>query len=179
MENNTATLRQRWQLYCLTKQCYDNIVISKSDADKLIKQFIDPNYSNKSMKNELLNYIKEHIDELYDACIEEIKNKSSIIDNNKTYAFVGNGCGITYLKYRKSKRAEELDCAAGDIRNNEVQNILISMLPRADYSYLKSIGCPFESIWCQMQKLQNKYYMLVVNFAKTKNIKMQIVSYID
>ena len=53
------------------------------------------------------------------------------------------------------------------------------MLPRADYSYLKSIGCSFEAIWCQMQKLQNKYYMLVVNFAKTKNIKMQIVSYID
>ena len=101
----------------------------------------------------------------------------SIIKAN-TY-IVGNGCGITYLKYRKSKRAEELDCAAGDIRNNEVQNILISMLPRADYSYLKSIGCPFEAIWCQMQKLQNKYYMLVVNFAQTKKKKMQIVSYID
>ena len=75
--------------------------------------------------------------------------------------------------------ASQIDFPRHGVPDDEVQNILISMLPRADYSYLKSIGCSFEAIWCQMQKLQNKYYMLVVNFAKTKNIKMQIVSYID
>lgn len=190
-QNNTATARQRWALYCITKKDYRNEILSKEEAAKLIKELGDPNYKKaskvaKTLTDELLDFMKEHIDELYQACLGEINYKSIVEDDThvpenkrKRFAFVGCGCGITWLKYRKSKRAEEIDKAARKLRGEEVLNMLIKKLPKKDYNYLKSIGCPFEAIWYQMQNLQTKYYSLVIKFAETKGIEMRVESHID
>lgn len=190
-QNNTATARQRWALYCITKKDYRNEILSKEEAAKLIKELGDPNYKKaskvtKTLTDELLDFMKEHIDELYQACLVEMNYKSIVEDDThvpenkrKRFAFVGCGCGITWLKYRKSKRAEEIDKAARKFRGEEVLNMLIKKLPKKDYNYLKSIGCPFEAIWYQMQNLQTKYYYLVIKFAETKGIEMRIESHID
>lgn len=190
-QNNTATPRQRWALYCITKKDYRNEILSKEEAVKLIKELGDPNYKKalrvaKTLADELLDFMKEHIDELYQACLGEMNYKSIVEDDThvpenkrKRFAFVGCGCGITWLKYRKSKRATEIDEAARKFRGNEVLNMLVKKLPKKDYNYLKSIGCPFEAIWYQMQNLQTKYYSLVVKFAETKGIEMRIESHID
>jgi hypothetical protein len=190
-QNNTATPRQRWALYCITKKDFRNEILSKEEAAKLIKELGDPNYKKaskvtKTLADELLNFMKEHIDELYQACLGEMNYKSIVEDDThvpenkrKRFAFVGCGCGITWLKYRKSKRAEEIDKAARKFRGEEVLNMLVKKLPKKDYNYLKSIGCPFEAIWYQMQNLQTKYYSLVVKFAETKGIEMRIESNID
>ena len=189
---NTATPRQRWALYCITKKDYRNEVLSKEEAARMIKELGDPNYkkaakaAKKTLSEELLDYLKSHIDELYTACLGEMNYKSIVEDDTnipenkrKRFAFVGCGCGITWLKYRKSKRAEEIDNAARKFRGEEVLNMLIKKLPKKDYNYLKSIGCPFEAIWYQMQNLQTKYYSLVVKFAESKGIEMRIESHID
>jgi len=190
-QNNTATARQRWALYCITKKDYRNEILSKEEAAKLIQELGDPNYKKaskvtKTLADELLDFMKEHIDELYQACLGEMNYKSIVEDDThipenkrKKFAFVGCGCGITWLKYRKSKRAEEIDKAARKFRGDEVLNMLIKKLPKKDYNYLKSIGCPFEAIWYQMQNLQTKYYSLVIKFAETKGIEMRIESHID
>jgi hypothetical protein len=190
-QNNTATARQRWALYCITKKDYRNEILSKEEAAKLIKELGDPNYKKaskvaKTLTDELLDFMKEHIDELYQACLGEMNYKSIVEDDThvpenkrKRFAFVGCGCGITWLKYRKSKRAEEIDKAARKFRGEEVLNMLVKKLPKKDYNYLKSIGCPFEAIWYQMQNLQTKYYSLVIKFAETKGIEMRIESHID
>lgn len=190
-QNNTATPRQRWALYCITKKDYRNEILSKEEAAKLIKELGDPNYKkaskvSKTLSDELLDYMKDHIDELYQACLGEMNYKSIIEDDThipenkrKRFAFVGCGCGITFLKYRKSKRSIEIDEAARKFRGNEVLNMLVKKLPKKDYNYLKSIGCPFEAIWYQMQNLQTKYYSLVVKFAETKGVEMKIESHID
>ena len=190
-QNNTATARQRWALYCITKKDYRNEILSKEEAAKLIQELGDPNYKKtskvaKTLADELLDFMKEHIDELYQACLGEINYKSIVEDDThipenkrKRFAFVGCGCGITWLKYRKSKRAEEIDKAARKFRGNEVLNMLVKKLPKKDYNYLKSIGCPFEAIWYQMQNLQTKYYSLVIKFAESKGIEMRIESHID
>ena len=190
-QNNTATPRQRWALYCITKKDYRNEILSKEGAAKLIKELGDPNYKKvkktvKTISGELLDYLKEHIDELYDSCLGEMNYKSVVEDDThvpenkrKRFAFVGCGCGITFLKYRKSKRATEIDEAARKFRGNEVLNMLVKKLPKKDYNYLKSIGCPFEAIWYQMQNLQTRYYSLVVKFAESKGIEMRIESHID
>lgn len=190
-QNNTATPRQRWALYCITKKDYRNEILSKEEAAKLIQELGDPNYKkaskvSKTLSDELLDYMKDHIDELYQACLGEINYKSIVEDDThvpenkrKRFAFVGCGCGITWLKYRKSKRAEEIDKAACKFRGEEVLNMLVKKLPKKDYNYLKSIGCPFEAIWYQMQNLQTKYYSLVVKFAESKGIEMRIESRID
>ena len=190
-QNNTATPRQRWALYCITKKDYRNEILSKEEAAKLIKELGDPNYKKaskvtKTLADELLDFMKEHIDELYQACLGEMNYKSIVEDDThipenkrKRFAFVGCGCGITWLKYRKSKRATEIDEAARKFRGEEVLNMLIKKLPKKDYNYLKSIGCPFEAIWYQMQNLQTKYYSLVIKFAESKGIEMRIESRID
>lgn len=190
-QNNTATARQRWALYCITKKDYRNEILSKEEAAKLIQELGDPNYKkaskvSKTLSDELLDFMKEHIDELYQACLGEMNYKSIVEDDThvpenkrKRFAFVGCGCGITWLKYRKSKRAEEIDKAARKFRGEEVLNMLIKKLPKKDYNYLKSIGCPFEAIWYQMQNLQTKYYSLVIKFAESKGIEMRVESHID
>ena len=190
-QNNTATARQRWALYCITKKDYRNEILSKEEAAKLIKELGDPNYKkaskvSKTLSDELLDYLKDNIETLYVACLNEIGYKSILEDDThvpenkrKRFAFVGCGCGITWLKYRKSKRAEEIDKAARKFRGEEVLNMLVKKLPKKDYNYLKSIGCPFEAIWYQMQNLQTKYYSLVIKFAETKGIEMRIESHID
>lgn len=186
---NTATARQRWALYCITKKDYRNEILSKEEAAKLIQELGTPDYKKKSKKtlaDELLDFMKENIDTLYTACLNEIGYKSILEDDihipenkRKRFAFVGCGCGITWLKYRKSKRAEEIDKAARKFRGEEVLNMLVKKLPKKDYNYLKKIGCPFEAIWYQMQNLQTKYYSLVVKFAETKGIEMRIESRLD
>lgn len=188
-QNNTATPKQRWALYCITKKDYRNVVLSKEEAAKLIQELGNPDYkkkSHKTLSEELLDYLKENIDEMYQACLGEIQYKSVVEDdthindkNRKRFAFVGCGCGITYLVYRKSKRAIEIDEAAFKFRNNEILKMLIKKLPKKDYNYLNNIGCPFEAIWIQMQNLQRKYYYFVQKFAASKGIKMTIKSLID
>ena len=182
--DNSATPRQRWALYCITKKDYRNIEISKEEAAKLIQELGNKEYkkkSKKSLSDQLLDYLKNHIDELYNKWLNEIGYKSILEDdvnpNPKTkqrWAFVGCGCGMTWLKYRKSKRAEEIDMAARKFRGNEILNMLIKKLPKKDYNYLKKIGCPFEAIWYQMQNLQCTYYHFVIEFAKEKGINMEI-----
>jgi hypothetical protein len=136
--------------------------------------------SKTTIKDELFDFIKDNIETLYNGCLDEIKCKSIVTNNEyKKFIFVGSGCGITYLKYRKSKKAIEIDEASHVLHDNEVLKILIDKLPSKDYNYLKSIGCPFEAIWWQMQKLQIIYYALIVKFAETKGITMKIVSHID
>ena len=73
---NTATPRQRWALYCITKKDYRNEVLSKEEAAKLIKELGDPQYkkknSKKTIEDELLDYLKDHIDEMYQSFLDEI-----------------------------------------------------------------------------------------------------------
>lgn len=186
---NSATSRQRWALYCITKKDYRNVEISKEEAAKLIQELGNKDYqkkSKKSLSEQLLDYLKQHIDELYKACLSEIGYKSVLEDDvnpdpktKQRWAFVGCGCGMTWLKYRKSKRAEEIDIAARKFRGNEILNMLIKKLPKKDYNYLKKIGCPFEAIWYQMQNLQCIYFHFVIDFAKQKGIEMEIHSHLD
>lgn len=188
--DNTATPRQRWALYCITKKDYRNEVLSKEEAARLIKELGDPDYKKKSKKTlseELLDYLKKNINDIYNDCLNEIGYKSIVEDDDhipedkrKRFAFVGCGCGITWLKYNKSnKKAEEIAIAARKFRNNEVLNMLIKKLPKKDYKYLENIGCPFEAVWSQMQNLQITYYYFVCKFAESKGIKMSYESILD
>ena len=81
---NTATARQRWALYCITKKDYRNEILSKEEAAKLIHELGTPDYKKKSKKtlaDELLDFMKENIDTLYDACLNEIGYKSIVKDD--------------------------------------------------------------------------------------------------
>lgn len=149
----------------------------------MIKELGDPNHKKKAVKTiseELLDYLKDHIDEMYNDCLYEIGCESIVELNDRPYHFVGYGCGITYIKYRKNnKRAQEIDEAARKYRRNEIMDLLVKKLPKKIYKELKSKGCPFEAIWSQMMNLQQSYWYIVKDFAASKGIDIKVVSNLD
>lgn len=187
---NTATPRQRWALYCITKKDYRNEILSKEEAAKMIKELGDPNYKKKTTKSlsvELLDYLKEHFDEMFGKAVESLSLKSIVEDDDhvpedkkKRYAFVGFGCGITYFTYRKNnKKAEEINKAANQYHYNEIEKMFLKKFTAKEIKYYEKIGCPLGAIWGQDQNMQLAYYHTVRDFAKSKGIEMNIVSRLD
>ena len=187
---NTATPRQRWALFCITKKDYRNEVLSKEEAARLIKELGNPDYkkkSNKTLCQELLDYLKEHFDEMFAGAVKSLSVKSILEDDDhvpedkkKRYAFVGFGCGITYFKYRKNnKHAEEINNAAKKFRWNEIEKMFLNKFTAAERKYYENIGCPLQAIWSQDQNMQLSYFHTVREFAKSKGIKMEVISRLD
>ena len=187
---NTATPRQRWALFCITKKDYRNEILSKEEAARLIKELGTPDYkkkSNKTMSEELLDYLKEHFDEMFAEAVKSLSVKSILEDDDhvpadkkKRYAFIGFGCGITYFKYRKNnKRAEEINKAQSKFRFGEIEKMFLSKFTAKERNYYKNIGCPLEAIWIQDQNMQLSYYYTVSEFAKSKGIEMKVISRLD
>ena len=187
---NTATPRQRWALFCITKKDYRNEILSKEEAARLIKELGTPDYkkkSNKTLSQELLDYLKEHFDEMFAEAVKSFSVKSILEDDDhvpadkkKRYAFIGFGCGITYFKYRKNnKRAEEINKAQSKFRFGEIEKMFLSKFTAKERNYYKNIGCPLEAIWIQDQNMQLSYYYTVSEFAKSKGIEMKVISRLD
>ena len=183
---NTATARQRWALFCITKKDYRNEILSKEEACRLIKELGNSNYVKKakSIKSELLEFLKAHIDELYNCVRSELGYKSVVTiegDNKpRNYTMIGFGCGITYLQYRKNnKKAEEINKAAAELRSNEIFNLIQKKFSKKELKELENCGCPLGAIWYQMMNIQSAYYYLIKDFAKTKGIKMDVISRLD
>ena len=188
--DNTATPRQRWALFCITKKDYRNEIISKEEAARLIKELGTPDYkkkSNKTLSQELLDYLKEHFDEMFAEAVKSLSVKSILEDDDhvpadkkKRYAFIGFGCGITYFKYRKNnKRAEEINKAQSKFRFGEIEKMFLSKFTAKERNYYKNIGCPLEAIWIQDQNMQLSYFYTVSEFAKSKGIEMKVISRLD
>lgn len=187
---NTATPRQRWALFCITKKDYRNEILSKEEAARLIKELGTPDYkkkSNKTLSQELLDYLKEHFDEMFAEAVKSLSVKSILEDDDhvpadkkKRYAFIGFGCGITYFKYRKNnKRAEEINKAQSKFRFDEIEKMFLSKFTAKERNYYKNIGCPLEAIWIQDQNMQLSYFYTVSEFAKSKGIEMKVISRLD
>ena len=87
-------------------------------------------------------------------------------DDNKVYKFIGNGCGITYLKFdRRSKKAIELD----DILYNIITNLhayLVNSFTDKEKAYYLKIGNPVMAVLMQDQQIQIEIYSRIVKFAK-------------
>ena len=187
---NTATPRQRWALFCITKKDYRNEILSKEEAARLIKELGTPDYkkkSNKTLSQELLDYLKEHFDEMFAEAVKSLSVKSILEDDDhvpadkkKRYAFIGFGCGITYFKYRKNNnRAEEINKAQSKFRFGEIEKMFLSKFTAKERNYYKNIGCPLEAIWIQDQNMQLSYFYTVSEFAKSKGIEMKVISRLD
>ena len=187
---NTATPRQRWALFCITKKDYRNEILSKEEAARLIKELGTPDYkkkSNKTLSQELLDYLKEHFDEMFAEAVKSLSVKSILEDDDhvpenkkRRWAMVGVGCGITYFKYRKNnKRAEEINKAQSKFRFGEIEKMYLSKFTAKERNDYKNIGCPLEAIWIQDQNMQLSYFYTVSESAKSKGIEMKVISRLD
>lgn len=87
-------------------------------------------------------------------------------DDNKVYKFIGNGCGITYLKFdRRSKKAIELDDILYNIINN-LHAYLVNSFTDKEKAYYLKIGNPIMAVLMQDQQIQIEIYSRIVKFAK-------------
>ena len=184
----TATKRQRWALYCLTKQDFRTKVLDKEVASSLIKDLMDKKNAKPkktvTVYEELRDYLKERWDSIMKSAMPSMDEKS-VVETEwngdvKHYAFIGVGCGITYLTHRKgNKKAEAIKEAANKIHYNEALNWFMDKFTSAEQKYYEMIGCPLGAIWTQDQNMQQAYYYAVLDFAKSKGVKMDVKSFLD
>ena len=190
---NTATPRQRWALFCITKKDYRNEILSKEEATKLIKELGDPNYKKASKKNNgeslgdrLEKYLVDNFDKLFKACGESMKIKSIVEDDPmftkkpKKYAFIGFGCGITYFTYRKNNlKAKEIAERAKTLLRGKMEEMFLAKFAPEEQRYYENIGCPLLAIFSQDINIQQTYYSMVVRWAGENGVKMDYKSFLD
>ena len=91
---------------------------------------------------------------------------SDLGDDKKSYRFVGNGCGITYLKLdRRCKKALELDEIEYNVVNN-LHEYLVHTFTNKEKAYYLKIGNPIMAVLMQDQQIQIEIYSRIVKFAK-------------
>ena len=183
----TATKRQRWALWCLAKLDYREKELSKEEASAMIAKLMKQKSVPKkvvTVYDELRDYLKEHWDEIMKSAMPSMKKKS-VVETEwngdvKRYAFIGAGCGITYLTHRKgNKKAEAIKEAANKIHYKEALDWFTDKFTPDEQKYYERVGCPLGAIWTQDQNMQQAYYYAVLDFAKSKGVKMNVNSFLD
>ena len=141
-----------------------------------------------NIQNELRQYLVDNFDTIFAEATKSLKYKSIVETdptvtsekNMKQYAFVGVGCGITYLKYRSnSKLGQAIEDAARYLRSHDIAELFLSKFTTEQQEYYNNIGCSLLAIWSQDQGMQASYYWAVAEFAKTKGLTMTVVSFLD
>ena len=186
---NTATARQRWALYCITKKDYRDEVLSKEEASRLIEKLGKKDYEkkpSKSIEKQLEEYLVSKFDEVFNACLESLKIKSVVEEdkpngpNRKRYAFFGFGCSINYFTYRKNnKKAKEIADAGKKLIYGKIEDMFVNKFSKKEQQYYENIGCPLRAIFSQDQNIQSTCHYLVTKFAEEKGVKLKYVSVLD
>ena len=190
MENfGTATKRQRWALFCLSHLDYREKELSKEEAAamiaKLVKQKnIPAKVSKKTIEDELADYLYEHWEEVMKSAMPSMNEKSIVetemLGQTRRFAFIGVGCGITYLTHRKgNKRAEAIKAAANKLHFGLAQTWFLNRFTEEEKAYYDKIGCPLGAIWQQDMNMQQAYYYKVLDFARMKGVNMSVKSFLD
>ena len=87
-------------------------------------------------------------------------------DDKKTYKFIGNGCGITYLMDdRRFKKTRELKEIEYNVINN-LHEYIVNSFTDEEKAYFLKIGNPIMAVLMQDQQIQIEIYSRIVKFAK-------------
>lgn len=128
------------------------------------------------LKCKLREYLNNNWGEIMNAAMQSIKHTSVVHDNYQQYTFVGNGCGIVVLKYRKgNKKAELVDTAVNEL-HDELYEKFVNSFTEEEQNKYKNCGCPLEAFWTQDLTTQRTFYYKVLEFANKMNINMSIWS---
>lgn len=162
-----------------------NYNLSKEGASKLIfelgnKNYMKKNKVKKTLSEELLDYLYENFNKIFNLAIESLNYKSIVQTDTSKFAFIGVGCGITYPIYRKNnKKLQEIDKAAHKYIRDEILDMFMSKFTKKEVEHYENIGCPLQAIWLQDQWMQLSYWNMVKDFAESKGLKMRIKSMLD
>ena len=99
-------------------------------------------------------------------------------DDKKTYKFIGNGCGITYLmddiRFKKTRELKEIEY---NVINN-LHEYIVNSFTDEEKAYFLKIGNPIMAVLMQDQQIQIEIYSRIVKFAK-EVMGIKNISYIS
>lgn len=184
--NNTATSRQRYALFCITKKDYRNTIISKEEASRLIADAQQQsNYQKKPKGSDLFDYLSARVDELVGALTREFQVASKIVDDpafmksKNQYLFLGSGCGFSYIQYdKRSKKAKSIVKEAGKLRD-KINSMVVSRIDKDFLKKLEQSGNPIQAHLAQNMIYKSRYDWLVVNYMEEQGVKNVWVKTID
>lgn len=191
MNNNSvrsASSRQLWALYCITKRDYRNDNLSYEEASALIKKLGKKDYVKKPNKKSNKNSMEEQFIEFYKANImpevvaslkEALDIKTIIVEDTSVvrghgnngeplaYNMRGFGCSFSYLDYdKRSKKAKELDEVFRSVRFKKCRDLVVAQFPKSLVNQLEKEGTPIEALYCQDFDVNSTLFSGVVRFAK-------------
>ena len=103
---------------------------------------------------------------------------SEFVNDKKTYKFIGNGCGITYLMDdRRFKKTRELKEIEYNVINN-LHEYIVNSFTDEEKAYFLKIGNPIMAVLMQDQQIQIEIYSRIVKFAK-EVMGIKNISYIS
>ena len=117
MTYTTATKRQLWALYCITKKDYRNENLSYEEASKLIKELGDPNYVKKHpiKDNEAVKISQEALEAGMAALNNAkptpmvVQQHANVMDDNspvnKSWVVDGGVCGFAWISFKANTPA--------------------------------------------------------------------------
>lgn len=187
MNNNSgrsASSRQLWALYCITKRDYRNDGLSFEEASDLIKKLGNKNHekkpATKSLEERFIDYYKTNIMPAVVASLKDaIGIESAVVEDTnfmkgtgengaaKTYKMRGFGCSISYLDYdKRSKKAKELEEVFRSVRFKKCRELAEEQFPKSLITQLEAEGNPIGALYCQDYDVNSTLYNGVVRFAK-------------
>ena len=182
----SATPRQLWALYCITKTDYRGKNLTYDEASALIKKLGNPEYRKADkaerkvvdLKTELLEYIKkeklagiiEHVNKAL-GIKSIVSNDTLYMKEEKHYHFRGFGCGFAWLEYdKRSKIGKAIEEAFKDIRM-EVREMIVNAFPIDLRKQLEAEGTPLSAIVFQDITINSSINQAVADFMETKGVK--------
>ena len=92
-------------------------------------------------------------------------NKES---RSKTFAFVGYGCGITYLENRGTSKKADKYIAIANEAERDIEEYIYDQFTQVEKDYFKSIGNPVQAVISQDSRVQIAIYSRLARFAHEK-----------
>lgn len=190
--NNTsvrsASSRQLWALYCITKRDYRNDNLSYEEASALIKKLGKKDYvkktnkkSNKhSMEDQFIEFYKANVMPAVVASLKDALGLRTIVEEDTSvvrghgkngaplaYNMRGFGCSVSYLDYdKRSKKAKELEEVFRSVRFKKCRDLVVAQFPKRLVNQLEKEGTPIGAIYCQDFDVNSTLFNGVVRFAK-------------
>lgn len=206
--NKTATKKQLWALYCITKKDYRNENLTMQQASEMIEKFnaakvvgnIGVNNmptttkvarpKKPSLEQEFISFMTDRMQGVIATCKDAIKIKSVVEDDKKIftdaskrkqYAFFGFGCGISIIKFdKRSKLGKTILELSLKHRNSTFLKVFLKGFTKEQVNYFHEVGFPLEAMYIQDIRISGKYENAVADFMREKGVKnVHVHTYYD
>lgn len=186
----SATKKQLWALYCLTKKDYRGEGLTMLDASKLIESLnnaksnapkVAPKKKSNTLEVEFIDYMYKEMQGIIKTCKDELKIQSIVEDDpsiftdatkRKSYAFFGVGCGISVLTFdKRSKIGKKIKELSSKHHMTTFLEMFLKGFTPKQIKYMENVGFPLQAMYYQNINIGAQYEWAVASFMEQKGVK--------